>query len=215
MSIHKDRRVVSLDGTQQIAMVASLMALELDPANPHHAALLEGMERALFRLRNEKGDSNAQRSRIDPAVQIGDLCDQPVLRRTDLGVDISLPDRLCRIADLACEIDDLKNGLSDYARKAIKHPRHATAHLLLTRVLPIAPHTCDRAAVAVRLLRRHLGLFAKAEIGQGLLAALAERLGLLRRVDLSESHLHLLVVGTEGGQRVTVSDADHFAGLVG
>lgn len=117
MSIHRNRRAVSLNAAQQIAMVANMMALELDPANPHHAALLESLERALFRLRNEKGDANG--TGINMAVPSGDLCNRPVLRSTDMGMDISLPDRLCRIADLTCEIDVLKNGLSAYSNKAI------------------------------------------------------------------------------------------------
>lgn len=117
MSIHRNRRTASLDAAQQIVMVANMMALELDPANPHHAALLESLERALFRLRNEKGDANG--SGINLAVPSGDLCNRPVLRSTDMGMDISLPARLSRIAELTCEIGVLKNGLSDYSNKVI------------------------------------------------------------------------------------------------
>lgn len=48
-----ERRSVSLGATQQIAMVAKMMALRFDSAIPEEAALLESLERALYRLRKE------------------------------------------------------------------------------------------------------------------------------------------------------------------
>ena len=85
-------------------------------------------------------------------------------------------------------------------------------------VLAIALDACHGAAVAV--LRRgaddRLGL--EAQIRQTLLGALAERLGLLGRVDLADPYRHLLV-GTRraaaGLERVAVGDAHHQAGLLG
>ncbi|MHB1099114.1 MAG: hypothetical protein ACYCZR_06115 [Burkholderiales bacterium] len=39
--------------TRQLATIAKLMALHLDPGIPAHAELLEAFERAMFRLREE------------------------------------------------------------------------------------------------------------------------------------------------------------------
>lgn len=83
-----ERRHISLDVTQQIAMVAKLMAMQLDPANPGHAALLESMDRALFRLRKET--ANASRTGINLAIPGGDRTDISVLRSSDFGVDMNI-----------------------------------------------------------------------------------------------------------------------------
>lgn len=48
-----NKRQFSAEATRQIATVAKLMAMQLNPGIPAHKELLDALERALYRLRTE------------------------------------------------------------------------------------------------------------------------------------------------------------------
>lgn len=104
-------------------------------------------------------------------------------------------------------------------RVMIEHPCHAAPHLLDAGVDADATHAADNAAVAVAALALNDGIPAKAKVGKGLLRLLAERLPLLRCVDLGQPYAVLLPSGIEHVHRVAVyyanDPATQLAGLSG
>lgn len=82
-----DQRQFSAEATRQITQIAKLMAIELDPNNPRHADLLEGLERALLSLRKESNGQPESRSHLD----LQNRNDAPacVLHGGNLGMDIA------------------------------------------------------------------------------------------------------------------------------
>jgi hypothetical protein len=95
-----------------------------------------------------------------------------------------------------------------------ERPRHADSNLLGTRVNAVALNARDSASIAITGLRSNDRCLPKAECRKVLLAPLTERLTLLRRIDLGESHREChLAIGrfAPRGERITISDADNNA----
>lgn len=80
-----ERRSTGVSACQQLALVANLMALRLDPDEPDDAALLQMLERALYRIRKE-GSHEEPGSNM--AIQAGNDRDRSVLLRGDDGLDL-------------------------------------------------------------------------------------------------------------------------------
>lgn len=92
-------------------------------------------------------------------------------------------------------------------RVPIRHPGHAVAHLVGTRILAAALHPADSPAVVVGSDDVDGRPLPHAEVGQSLARAFAEFLAVLRCVDFSQAHTYRCPYH-KNGQSVAISHAD-------